>query len=98
MGARLGVGAYVRCCQGLRVRTSHLPLLARQASPCIHDELPSRSKLARNSWQGNPSSLRAAAVGGTGPRAPALRISHDPPASLPPLRTAPLTAARAVIG
>ena len=43
--------AYVRCCQGLRVRTSHLPLLARQASPCIHDELPSRSKLARNSWQ-----------------------------------------------
>ena len=36
------VGAQVRC-QGLRLRTSHLPLLARQAAPCSHDELPLRS-------------------------------------------------------
>jgi len=81
MGARV---IQVRCCQGLRVRTSHLPCLARQASPCIHDELPSRSKLARNSWQVSPSSLRAAAIGVTVPRRAGLGILPGDARILPP--------------
>src|SRR5579883_3100691 len=78
--------SYVRCCQGLRLRTSHLPLQARQASPCIQDEVPSRSKLAKNSWQVSPpSSLRAEAIGVTVPRVPVWGFSQARLASLPPL-------------
>ena len=91
---RRGAGQ-VRC-QGLRRRTSHLPWSRRQASPCIQDSAPSRTKLARKSWQVSPSWLKAEAIGVIVPRAPVAGFSQGTAVSLPALESASLTAARAM--